>query len=95
MNTITITEVNCITGGVLKLHEPLVLEVVEEDGLFLAENKKLGISLHEYTLENLEAELPRQLDFLWDTYAIADDCTLAPKAIVRKLALLNAMRKVE
>lgn len=82
-------------SGVLRFRKPLRLTpTISEAGRFLlAEEPKLGISLHAETREELVAELADQIDLLWHEYALEKDENLSVSARELKRVWLQAVEE--
>lgn len=93
LSDVTLDVVSYSENEQLVFSEPLTIPVTYESGILSLLVDELGISVNEYTRDELEESLHDQVVFLWNEYAEADDDTLTDSAKELKRELLQAIRK--
>lgn len=97
LSPIILNEIILPTDRTLRFKKPLELPVrpcKNSEQYFCVEHKELHIHCYALNRKLLLDAINKQIAFLWDEYANADDNTLDSESLTLKKALLVALEEV-
>lgn len=92
-NKIVVNEVKT-NYGAIRPNKPLVFHPKLDDTgtIFVVDAKPFGDTIFEDTIEYLIEEINGYLSFLWEFYAMEDDCSLSDGGLQLKAAMLESFK---